>query len=265
MRRHFVTVIIAIAYAKMAQAGAWVQPLGKGLLITQATYYSTDSYFDTNGEKQSQPRFSKYELQPYGEYGLNDWLTIGGSAYAQSVSQSGVNNRGIADPEIFARARLWHSDTQVISIQPLVKFSSHFQRGRPPQGGSKTRDGELSILYGRNLKILSDRDYVDSRVGYRARDHGLSNQVRSDVALGLNVSDTVQIVPALRTVIATDMSEAATFTEGGDLDYNVLKAEVTGIYHMNDRQWLQASLFKHVAGIQTGAGYGISLGFAESF
>ena len=265
MRRHFVAVIITLATATTAQAGAWVQPMGKGLLITQATYYSTDSYFDTNGQKQSQPRFSKYELQPYGEYGLNDWLTLGGSAYAQSVSQAGTRNRGIADPEIFARARLWHSDTQVISVQPLVKFASHFQKGGSPQGGSKSRDAELSILYGRNVKILGDRDYVDSRVGYRMRDHGLSNQVRSDVAVGLNINNTVQIIPALRSVMATDMTEAATFNEGGDLDYSVLKAEVTGVYRMNDRQWLQASLFKHVAGIQTGGGYGISLGFAESF
>jgi len=265
MCRHFVASIIVMTFANSAHAGSWVQPLGKGLIITQATYYSTDSYFDANGEKQSQPRFSKYELQPYGEYGLNDWLTIGGSAYAQSVSQSGTSNRGIADPEIFGRARLWHSDTQVVSIQPLVKFASHFQTSGSPQGGSKSRDAELSILYGRNLKIVSDRDYVDTRIGYRMRDHGLSDQLRSDVALGLNITDHIHMIPAIRSVVATNVSQAPTFSESGDLDYSVLKAEVTGVYHMNDAQWLQATLSQHVAGVQTGAGYGISVGFAESF
>lgn len=265
MRLDLAACIITLTLATTAHAGAWVQPAGVGLFITQASYYSTDSYFDTNGEVQSQPRYTKYELQPYVEYGALDWLTVGGSAYAQSVAQSGARNYGIADPELFARLQLYRDDAQVFSIQPLVKFSSRFADGGTPRGGSKSTDIELAALYGRNLSLISPHDYSDVRIAYRQRDRGLSPQWRTDVALGLGISDVIQIIPAIRTVIATAPQDAATFVEGGDLDYSVMKAEVTSIYHLNDRQWLQAGIFAHVIGVQTGDGYGITLGFAQRF
>lgn len=248
-----------------AHAGAWLQSKGHGQLISQATYYTTDTFFDANAQEQPQPRFSKHELQPYFEYGATDWLTLGGSAYLQTVRQSGSSNYGLADPELFGRLRLWQNDQQVISIQPLVKLRSSFRDDGPPRGGSKSTDAELSLLYGRNLNLLGTRDYLDLRAGYRMRNHGLSDQLRGDVALGLNLYDSITIIPALRAITSTDANDSMPFSEGGDLDYSLLKTEITGIYRLNERQALQASLFKHVAGKQTGDGYGISIGFAQQF
>jgi hypothetical protein len=265
MRSGFIAFFISCALANATHAGAWVQAQGQGLLIAQATYYDTDSYFDANGDVQPQARYSKYELQPYIEYGATQWLTLGGSAYVQSVAQSGARNAGIADPELFARARLYRDDTHIVSIQPLVKLASRFDEGSNPRGGSKSTDMELSLLYGRNLALISARDYADARIGYRQRDRGLSPQWRADLAVGLGVGDAIQIVPAIRTVIATAAQDATTFVEGGDLDYSVMKLEVTGIYHLNDTQWLQAGIFSHAVGVQTGDGYGFTLGFAQRF
>ena len=265
MLRRLVAVLWTITAAPCAFAGAWVQPVGQGLAIAQATYYSADSYYDTRGSKQPQATYDKFELQPYLEYGATDWLTVGGSAYLQSVHQSGIDNYGIADPEFFARTRLWHDDKQVLSLQPYVKFGSRFADDSPPRGGSTSHDLELSALYGRNLHVVSDRDYLDTRIGYRLRDHGLSNQWRADAALGLSVTDRIQLVPAVRAVVSTDLKDAAIFSESGDLDYDSVKAELAGLYHLNEQQWLQATLFKDVAGVQTGDGYGISLGFAQRF
>ena len=266
MRIRFIGFFItAFAISTTAHAGAWVQPEGNGLFIAQSSYYSTATYFDTNGAEQSQPRFSKFELQPYVEYGVLDWLTVGGSAYAQSVSQSNQTNYGIADPELFAKMRVYRDDAQVLSIQPLIKFASRFAENNGVRGGSKSTDMELSALYGRNLNLITERDYADVRVGYRKRDRGLSPQWRGDVAVGLGITDSIQIIPALRAVISTNLTDSATFSEGGDLDYNILKAEVTGVYHLSDTQWLQAGIFSHVAGVQTGNGYGLTLGFAQRF
>ncbi len=265
MRLGLLAFLLLFAASTPAYAGAWVQPVGSGLFIAQASYYSTDTYFDTQGDEQAQPRFSKYELQPYAEYGVHDWLTIGSSAYLQRVSQSKQTNFGIADPEFFARMRLYQDDVQVVSIQPLMKFASSFTENNAVRGGSKSTDIELSALYGRNLNLISPRDYADVRIGYRQRDRGLSPQWRGDIAVGLGVTDSLQIVPALRTVVSTNLTDATTFTEGGDIDYNVLKVEVTGIYHLSATQWVQAGFFSHVAGIQTGNGYGATLGFAQRF
>lgn len=263
--RSMVAFFVMVVTASTAYAGAWLQPKGQGLAIAQATYYGTSAYFDDRGSMNSQPRFSKLELQPYVEYGLFNALTVGGSAYVQRVEQSHTDNYGIADPEIFARARLWHNENQVLSIQPLVKSSSYFTKGRPPNGGSRSTDAELSLLYGRGLPIFTARDYLDVRVGYRVRNHGLSDQVRLDITNGIKLNEKWEITPALRAVIATDVQDVITYRESGDQDYSVLKAEVSGIYHLNEKQWLQAGLFKHVAGVQTGAGYGASIGFAQRF
>lgn len=266
MRRScYLSLFMVMLAASTAHAGAWVQPVGHGLAIAQASYYSTDTYFDSNGGAQPQPRFNKFEFQPYVEYGATEWLTLGGSAYAQSVSQAGASNYGLADPELFARARVYADDRQVISLQPLIKLASRFAEHSPVRGGSKSTDVELSALYGRNLALLSPNDYADIRLGYRLRDHGLSPQWRGDVALGLGIAETIQLVPALRAVVATNLKDAATFSEGGDLDYSVLKAEVTGVYRLNTEQWLQAGIFSHIAGIQTGDGMGATLGFAQRF
>ncbi len=254
-----------ILAAAPAYAGAWTAPQGQGLFIGNATYYTTDHYFDTSSSKQSQPRFSKVEFQPYVEYGVQNWLTLGGSAYAQAVEQSDKSNYGLADPEIFARTRVWHDDKQVVSLQPLLKFGSDFDHDNPPRGGSKSVDAELSVLYGRNLQLTSNRDYVDVRTGYRVRSDGLGDEFRGDVALGLGVTDNIQIIPALRTVVAVNPTTTPTFTESGDLDYSEVKAEVTGIYNLDTKRWVQATVFSDVAGMQTGDGGGFSLGFAQRF
>jgi hypothetical protein len=248
-----------------AHAGAWLLPKGHGLGIAQATYYTTSNYFDSDGNLQPQPRFSKYELQPYLEYGLLDNLTIGGSAYIQKVSQSGLDNKGIADPELFVRAHLWSDEKQIISIQPLIKFSSDFKHDRSPRGGSNSTDMELSLLYGRTQKILTSNDYIDLRMGYRWRNHNLSDQLRVDATAGLKLTEQLEIIPAIRGLMATKPTDVTVYSENGELDYAVVKAELTGLYHLNDTQWVHATFFKPIQGVQTGNGYGVTLGFAQRF
>lgn len=256
---------IAVLAAPHAYAGAWLQPHGKGLLITQANYYSTSAYFDAQGTLQSQARFTKYEFQPYAEYGLSETLTLGGSAYAQYVTQSGANNQGLADPEFFLRARIWHDDQQVLSLQPLLKASRYYPSNRPPRGGSETTDMELSLLYGRAQPLLTANDYIDLRAGYRARNQGLSDQLRLDALVGLKLNDHIEMMPALRMIMATQPTDASIYRENGELDYSILKAEISGMYHLNTQQSLQAAVSRPLMGMQTGAGYGISLGFAQTF
>lgn len=265
MKLRILSCLFSLFIACHAHAGAWLQPEGKGLLIMQGSYYRASHFYDTDGNSQRQPRFTKYEFQPYGEYGVTNWLTLGGSAYVQRVHQSSNGNFGLADPEFFARTELWQSGSQHLSLQPLVKLRSHFRDGESPRGGSRSTDVELSLLYGRNFNLIDDRDYLDSRLGYRVRGSNRSPEWRADAALGFGVADNIQIVPTLRAVVATDLTEAATFSENGDLDATYVKAEVTGLYHLDSMQWLQGSLSRTVAGTQAGNGYGLSFGYARRF
>lgn len=247
-----------------ARAGAWLMPEGEGLAITQLSYFTGDSYWDVAGDRQSQDRYSKGEIQPYVEYGLTRHVTVGGSAYLQRADQTDENS-GIADPELFARVKLWQRGRHLVSLQPLVKLPSIFEHDDGvPRGGSQSTDLELSLLYGTNLHWLSPRDYADIRVGYRHRSRGLNAQYRTDLALGLSPAPNWQIIPALRTINARTI-ETTPFAQTGDLDYDLVKAEVTVAYQLGGGRWVQATVFDHLAGAQTGDGEGVALGYAVRF
>lgn len=248
-----------------AFAGAWLQPEGKGQLIAQTAYYSTDKFFNAEGEVQSQARFRKFELQPYVEYGLLPNLTVGATAFVQHVSQSGESNNGIADPEFFARTQIWSDQTQRISIQPLVKFKSQFESDGLPRGGSSSTDVELSVLYGKNLNYFSNRDYLDARMGYRYRANELHDQYRADLALGIGLGERWTIVPAARAIIASKIDDATVFSQNGDQDYDLFKAELGAFYKLTDTQTIGANYFHHIYGAQTGSGSGVSLSLIQGF
>ena len=256
---------VSVLFSNPAHAGAWLQEKGHGLWMAQATYFTSEEFFDAEGALVPQPRFSKLEFQPYGEYGLTDKITIGGTAYLHQVSQSGDHNPGLADPEVFARMRLWHNARHVLSIQPLVKLPGLYRDGGVPRGGSRSLDAELALLYGRNLSVLSDHDYTDTRIGYRWRSRGLAPQWRADFAAGFYLGEHWLIVPGLHAVLTPDADENRAFSENGEQDYNLYKAELTGAYLIDDRRWIQLSLFDHIGGINAGAGRGLSLAYAERF
>ncbi|MFM9889487.1 MAG: hypothetical protein ACKVOE_02410 [Rickettsiales bacterium] len=257
-------VLATLSVAPVAWAGAWLQPKGQGLFVAQAGFYSTDRFYAADGQEQPQSTFSKIELTPYVEYGLLENLTIGGTAYIQDAFQSADSNLGIADPQIFARSELWGDDTQHLSLQPLIKFTSAFEHTAPPRGGSRSTDVELSLLYGRSFNLISPRDYLDMRSGYRLRANRLGDQFLTDIALGLGVGEHWLIVPALRQVVSLGTVGGA-FSESGDLDYDLTKVELTSLYQLDDAHSVQLSLASHVAGAQTGAGYSITAGFGETF
>ncbi len=266
MRLRRIIPALSILLSVQAHAGAWTQPKGEGLFIAQATYFNSDHYFDFDGQRVPQPTFRKAELQPYAEYGVRDWLTVGGSAYVQYVAQSGDDNEGIGDPELFAHVRLktWKNG-DVLSIQPLIKLPSYYLKDRLPRGGSRSTDAELSVLYGTNWELWGLTGYTDSRVGYRIRGRGLSPQYRVDQAVGINITDHFLLIPAVRSVITSKYDDTAAFSEDGEQDYDLAKAELTALYKFDDKRWVHATVFDHVAGAFTGDGRGISIGYAENF
>lgn len=258
--------LLSLLPALPAHAGGWVQEKGDTLFINQLTYFTSNHYYDRSGNTQKEPSFSKLEYQPYLEYGLDEAYTIGGDAYLQRAWQNGSNNTGIADPEIFLRARLYHDNNQVFSLQPLVKLPSLYEdNSRTPRGGSRSTDTELSLLYGRNLHWLSDRDYLDTRLGYRVRNRGLNNQTKADLAIGLSPAANWQVIPALRYVRADSLGNSATFTENGEMDYDLLKAELGVAYQLTPKDWVQLTVFDHLAGRQTGSGDGVTVAYGVHF
>ncbi len=249
-----------------AFAGAWLQPEGKGQFILQTAYYTSTEFYDRDGDLQPQTRFSKYEFQPYVEYGLTKDWTIGATGYLQHVSQAGGSNNGIADPEFFARTELWGDDNDHISIQPLIKLRSEFESDGNPRGGSRSTDMELSLLYGRSgLGILSSNDYLDTRIGYRYRGNRLHDQWKADAALGVEFAPNWTALTAVRGVFGTKIPNGGAFSENGDQDYDLVKAEIGVNYKWDNDTTFGVTAFNHVYGIQTGSGSGVILSYMQGF
>jgi len=246
-----------------AFAGAWLQDEGNTLLSTQALIYQTDSYYDSGGDELSQSEFTKTELNLYAEYGWRKNVTLGTNLFVNHVEQ-GNDNLGIADPEFFARFVLLTSDHSVLSIQPLVKLPSWYQNAGSPRGGSEATDIELSLLFGHNLPIISPRDYIDVRAGYRERSRSLKGQYRLDASYGMYLRDDLLLVPSVRAVIATD-ANVQVFREDGEQDYDLYKTEINAYYALSDSQQLSFGYFTHMGGEQTGAGQGFSIGLVQRF
>jgi hypothetical protein len=265
MQKSIALFLIINAVASSACAGAWLQPAGNGLFIVQASSFASDAYYNRSGDKASQARYLKYELQPYLEYGAGENLTVGGTAYWQYANQAGAYNYGIADPEIFLRTRLWIDEKQIVSLQPLIKFKTLYDETLSPRGGSSSTDSELSLLYGRNILLLSPHDYLDIRVGYRHRSTELNDQIRADVSLGLGLTESWKLIPAIRTVAATEFEPSNDFTENGNQDYNLVKLELGASYVASSRHIIGVTLFNHVSGKQVGDGRGLSLSISHPF
>lgn len=262
-RTIILSTLLLLAAAGPACAGAWLEEKGNTLAIAQLTYFTSDAYFDSGGDRHAQDRFTKAEFQPYVEYGLTDAFTLGATSYLHRVEQTGDSNYGIGDTSLFLRTRLWQDEKNILSLQPLLKLPSAYRDDTLPRGASRSTDGELSLLYGRTLSLFSGHDYLDTALGYRLRNHDLSAQYRADAALGLRVSDSWLLIPALHLIASPSVS--GSFSENGEQSYDLLKAELGAAYMLNDGRWVQVSIFDHLYGKETGTGQGVSIAVAGRF
>lgn len=252
-----------------AHAAAWTLPEGDGQLIVNAFYYSTDSYDDTRGREQSQPRFSKYEINPYVEYGLGDGTTVGFSTFLHQVTQDmggQDSNWGMADTEIFLRRRLYQDDTYALALQPVIKLPSAYAHGGLPRAGSDEWDGEINLQGGMNFDAFGNTHYVTLETGYRKRFGAPGDQVRAALTLGLRVSERWTVLPQLSGIFRTDeASGAAAFTQSSSDDYNLVKGQLSALYSMDNGWGVQVGGFGHLWTENTGNGGGAMVAVWKQF
>jgi hypothetical protein len=246
-------------------AGAWTQGQGNGLAVISTSYYETHEFFDADGNTQPQERFTKQELNLYGEYGAWDSTTLGVNLFLNHVEQAGLSNAGLSNSELFVRQRIYRDDSRVISLQPLLKLPSLDAEDRAPRGGSKSTDGALYLLYGENIHVFSPSDYADMALGIRARSDGLAPQWHLEMKAGMQINDRLTVIPAFTIIQSINPDIAAAFAETGDLDFSLRKAELSAAYQLDGGRYVQCSVFSHVAGKQTGSGEGITLSYGVKF
>lgn len=251
-----------------AQAAAWLQEEGRGEIIVNAVYYTTESSFDNNGNERTQPRFTKKEINPYLEYGLTDAITIGANVNFQDLSQdSGGDNAGMGDAELFFRMQVWEHEGAVVSLQPLIKIPGPYDSGDAPALGSDQTDVEMRVLLGQGFAIPLWNAYphfMNVEAAYRYRDGAPSDEWRFDGTLGLRPAEHTLILNQLFSVFALN-EKTAPLLLANSRDYDLVKYQLSLVQDIVPGTSVQAGVFRHLSGENTGAGGGALLSVWQAF
>ena len=182
-------LLALLVVSPSAQAGAWTQPAGQGLILSSLGHHEFDLGVEGFG-------YAKLESALYLEYGLTDRFTLfgrlsretryhqsrvelrkGGSVYLSSIS---TVSSALGDSEIGMRAQLVHAQGWTLSAQTaLVRF------GREPNPLLKHDaywGADSRLLLGRSL---GEALFVEAQLGLRADWGGERTETRLDLTFGV--------------------------------------------------------------------------------
>lgn len=251
----FLTISVSFIPAA-AQAGAWLQKEGDGQVITTLRIYTTDRYFDSEGEKSKILPFSKTEVAPYFEYGLSDKVTLGGevdfaSANSHSPRFDDITSSQFGYGTLFARSYLLKGSDYVLSIEPGVTFPASL-------GADLTSDGdhpipELKLDFGYSFKHRGLDHFVDLSMKYRYRGLGpnLNDMLKTEATLGYRLTSDIM-------ALAQVSDEQTLGNPDGLGNYNLVKPEISVLYDYSSDFSHQLGAFSNIYGQNTGAGYGFA-------
>jgi hypothetical protein len=261
----------------VAEAAAWLQPEGKGQFFNNHFFYTTDTFVDVDGNRVKQPRFTKYEDNPYVEYGLFENLTIGLNTFIHYVTQEQsvtfgntsttftTDNYGIADTEIFARFPLHKGDSYIVSAQPLIKLPSYYSADHSPKAGTEDLDFEIALQGGYSFRHHGLYHFTFGEVFYRKRNGILFDQIGLDLGLGYKLTERLTLLPQFFSIFAFNNNGQYLFSSTGAGDSDLIKLQFTAFYQVNRRVFLQTGLFNHVWARNTGSGTGLIFSVGYNF
>lgn len=164
-----------------ALAGAWTRAPGGAQLIT--TVGRQQVPFRQSEEAEGDAASDTFQI--YGEYGLAEGLTVGGSFWLE-VAPSDLD-RGSALIGGFARKQLWQSEAgSVASVQlsaaaPVERWiSEEFARSKP----FSTAEIGLRALYGKSWWGDWGSAFLSTEAGYHLRFEDQPNEIRADATAG---------------------------------------------------------------------------------
>jgi hypothetical protein len=186
--RLLLAALAPMAVQGSAHAGAWLQPKGQGLLILSGAMLSSGRAFDADGGSFDVPRYNKFELDGWLEYGLTDHFTLILQPQFRSVDiarPTGASHAGLGYTGLGARIGLWSNEHSVVSLQSLVRIPGSNDENDPAQAGSTDMEEDIRLLYGRSFRLGAWPAFLDTEFGYRFRGGDPPDEIRSDVTFGV--------------------------------------------------------------------------------
>lgn len=244
----------------VCQANPWLRPEGEIFAALTSVYYSTDEYITPAGDTVDQPTFTKYELNPYVEYGLTDDWTVGASLFLHALEQESpggdLDNYGLGQTELFVRHSLWKEGRIAASVEPFLALPASYEESGQPRAGREDSDLGLALNGGYGFPLFGREHFVQGRAAYKHRYGPQDDQFQLDAKLGLRVAEGWMIMPEAQWTLPTGDTSGGGFSNAGTNDYELLKLQLSAVYDVSETTSLQVGAFTHADGENTGAGGG---------
>ena len=263
-------------------AAAWTQGARSGQVIMAFDSYSTSGAFDKDLNPVSQvTKFSKYELNPYLEYGVTKDITIGANPLLQDwrAKKSGIVTTGqILESEFFFRKKLMELGNAVFSFQPLVKTPCMPISGSVNLFSCDSYDMELRLLAGYGFKLEQNiKDgrsrpfsgqyhFVDLEAAYRKHTDHSSDVVKIDGTAGFRFNKNILLLGQFFSSIPT---RAAVVAVNSVDRSNDLKLQFSSIFQTSKLSSVQLGFYEGIAAQPSENNYktyqGVLLSFWKGF
>lgn len=184
-----------MSLAAPAEAGAWPQRRGDGLLIVTSLVDRADHAYDGDRQSIDDGYFHKDETSAYVEYGLSGVDTLVARLAWQDVRRrrgpSYDEAQGLSASELGWRRVIWRSDRSVVSGQITALVPGQGENVSNQAFGSGEMAAEIRALAGRSF---GDDMFVESQLAWRWRDGEELDEIRLDLTAGWQFAERWQVM-----------------------------------------------------------------------
>lgn len=197
----FIALLDLIIMTNNVDAGAWTQKRGRGYYELKFYFINANRFYEPDGRIIAIPTLGEYTTSFYGEYGLNEWLTLTGDLpfYKRITLNRQFGNRtgfvffpgdsvsGISDGEFGVRIGLLRKGPTVIS----AGFKFGLPLGDNEQvNGLLTGDGEFNQILALQLghSFYPRPLYFTGEIGFNNRTKGYSDEFRYEAEFGYSLT-----------------------------------------------------------------------------
>lgn len=263
------TLSLLAAWAALAGsvcAQPWPRTQGEFFTATFSSVYSTTQQTSSDGTVSPIPndgRFTGYSLGVYFEYGITPEWTVQGllnSSYQVSSDANGrQSNLALGDQRVGMRYALLNG-TWAASLGGTLGVPWFYSLGERPLPGYGQYSAQLNGAIGRGVRLAGNNGWSLLKAGYRRYFGGASDQLRSQLLLGVRFTRRWGILAQLDGTLAL---QEGRFQTSQDLSnprvqsgYSILKATASVFYEYSSRATIQAGLHHEVLGADSGFGGG---------
>jgi protein XagA len=188
----FIIAVGLMGYATAALAGAWTLDEGTGQLIVSGTAMQSSRAFTSGSDLQPIPHYNKDELQALIEYGVTGWFT---AMFAPSLQHVDIaapfsgERSGLGYTDLGGRVRIWSDASWVVSGQVLFRIPGTYDNTNTAAIGYTDPEVDLRGLVGYSFKMGTLPSFIDVELAQRFRIGGPPDEFRTDLTLGVYVSD----------------------------------------------------------------------------